>query len=188
MPRFFLLVVLLCFLTSCSQSAAESLPTPLLPTKISSVSTLPASAPETPTRPTASGTSLPENDWRTYQSPGFPIALDYPENWSADEDSTGIHFTSPQGVKIDLRMVDLGSTTPEDYLNEQTIPNTRCSSGANKHGIVVRTCFDTLAGSYSADFVIEATQGEPQLFTLVMRAKGEAEVFKAMAASVRPIL
>lgn len=94
-------------------------------------------------------------------------------------------FTSPQGFVIQLAAVETGNLTPEEYLAENQLPNTRCSTGVNPHGLATRTCLDTLAGSYTADFAIESPGGAKQLLTMSVAKLGDRRTFDAMAASVR---
>jgi hypothetical protein len=129
---------------------------------------------------------LPRAGWKTFVSATWHVALDYPPDWSVEEEATGVTFTSPASVNIQLNLVNTAGLSPEDYLNEHQLPNTRCSSGTNDHDVAVRTCFDTLSRSYSAYFILNASEGPARLLSLTMHWRGDLQVFQAMSASVRP--
>lgn len=168
-------------LVSCSSAGSATLPT-VRPNPTNTFA-LPMNAP-TPT--TASSPSLPSAGWKTFVSANLQVTVDYPPDWSASEQAIVVSFTSTSGDVIQLAKIETGDLSPDEFLNENQLPNTRCSSITNNYGITVRICLDTLSGNYSADFVMASPQGPPQLLSMVMPKHGDLQVFDGMIGSVRP--
>lgn len=112
------------------------------------------------------------------------VAVDYPPDWSVSEQENGVSFTSPSGVLIQLVKIETGGLSPEEFLKENQLPNTRCSTSMDSYGIKVLVCFDTISDSYSANFIMTLSQGTPQLLSMVMLRKGDLKVFDKMVRSV----
>ena len=129
---------------------------------------------------------VPEGGWKTFVSATLSVTVDYPPDWSVREEATGVTFTSAQGATIHLNRIETGVLSAEDFLHEHWLPHTRCSARTNAYGIAARVCFDTLAGSYTADFVVKTSHGPAQLLSLAMPSRGDLAMFNAMLASVRP--
>jgi len=129
---------------------------------------------------------VPEGGWKTFVSPTLPVTVDYPPDWSVREEATGVTFTSARGATIHLMRIETGVLSAEDFWHEHWLPHTRCSARTNAHDIVARVCFDTLASSYAADFVVKTSHGPAQLLSLAMPSHGDLAMFNAMLASVRP--
>ncbi len=144
-----------------------------------------ASAP-IPTEQSSSRTSsspaiLARVGWKTFISTEFQVAVDYPQDWSVSEEESRVTFRSKPGGVIQLSVIETGQLSPENFLKENLLPNTRCSSKTNAAGISVRICFDTLSGSYSAEFILKS-----QLLSLSMPKRGDTQVFNLMVESLRP--
>jgi hypothetical protein len=157
--------------------------TPILPTDTSKPppsSTLVAQSAPNPT-PT-----LPKN-WQTYISPTLRIAVDYPADWVLRETTSGLVFASPQGETIGLAAIDTGNLSPDEFVSETMIPNTRCSSGPNNHGLMARTCLDTISSAYTAYIILKSPNRADRLVALTTRGRGNPQVLNAMVASVRLI-
>ncbi|MDE3091122.1 MAG: hypothetical protein KGJ80_17240 [Chloroflexota bacterium] len=123
---------------------------------------------------------------KTYSSANLNVAINYPADWVAREAGTSVSFTSPQGALIQLSIVETGALSPQDFMNENQIPNTRCSLSTSTHGVRGRTCFDTIAFSYDAEFILKSAGGLERLLSLSTRDRAALPVFTAMVASVRP--
>jgi hypothetical protein len=198
------LLVFVLVVTGCSASNGLNPPTPtrvetneptrapinsvvtMQPTPTVSVETTPIQSPfpagsKPPTTPTVS------NGWKTLVSARLQVALDYPPDWSVHEDAAGVTFASTQGANVALVRVETGNTPPENFLNESDLPNYRCVSSVNGHGLGVRTCIDTIGFTYVANFVIKSPGGPEQLLTLTTRSRGLLETFNAMVASARAV-
>ena len=128
----------------------------------------------------------PEGGWKTFVSATLSVTMDYPQDWSVREEATGVTFTSARGATIHLMRIETGVLSADDFWHEHWLPHTRCSTRTNAYGIVARACFDTLASSYAADFVVKSTHGPAQLLSLAMPSHGDLAMFNAMLASVRP--
>jgi hypothetical protein len=129
---------------------------------------------------------LPSDDWKTFRSETLHVALEYPPDWSAHEQAAGATFTPAHGAIIQLALIETGDFSPEEFLNEHQLPNTRCSSSKNAHDVAVRTCLDTLSGNRTAYFVLNPPQGAARLLALTVFRRGDLQVFQAMVASLRP--
>lgn len=156
---------------------ATSLPTP------NSQMATPVPAQNTPLA-TSTG-QLPQGTpgWQQYHSANLGITIAYPTGWSAVENNGEATFTSPGGEAIYLVVFQANNLSTQDFLNQNELPNTRCSSGDNPQGVQYRTCFDTIALTTTAFLVITPAQGPAQFFTLSTFARGNPDVFNAMLAS-----
>jgi hypothetical protein len=128
----------------------------------------------------------PDGGWKTFVSPTLPVTVDYPPNWSVREETTGVTFTSARGATIQLMRIETGVLSAEDFWREHWLPHTRCSARTNAYGIAARVCYDTLASSYTADFVVKTSHKPAQLLSLSMPGHGDLAMFNTMLASVRP--
>lgn len=173
------LALIAIILVGCSQTGNVS-PTPSIPNP-TKVLTSPTNVP----MPTAaSSPSLPGTGWKTFVSVNLRVAVDYPPDWSVSEQENGVSFTSPSGVLIQLVKIETGGLSPEEFLKENQLPNTRCSTSMDSYGIKVLVCFDTISDSYSANFIMTLSQGTPQLLSMAMLRKGGLKVFDKMVRSV----
>jgi hypothetical protein len=129
---------------------------------------------------------VPEGGWKTFVGATVPVTVDYPLDWSVREEATGVTFTSTRGATIHLMRIETGVLSAEDFWREHWLPHTRCSTRTNAYGIAARVCYDTLASSYAADFVVKTSHGPAQLLSLAMPSHGDLAIFNAMLASVRP--
>ena len=130
--------------------------------------------------------AVPEGAWKTFVSATLPVTVDYPPDWSVREEATGVIFTSAQGATIHLMRIETGVLSAEDLWHEHWLPHTRCSARTNACGVAARVCFDTLAGSSTADFVVKTSRGPARLLSLATPGRGDFAMFNAMLASVRP--
>ncbi len=135
----------------------------------------------------ATPTTIARVGWKTFVSASWNVAVDYPPDWSVREEPMGVTFSSAQGATVLLAPISTGGLPPSSDLAGNDLPNTRCRQITNGYGVAVRSCFDTIAFSYSADFVIQSSGGS-RLFSLSTRTRLPAtlQIFNAMIASVRP--
>ena len=131
-------------------------------------------------------TPLAPSGWKTFTSANLQASLEYPPGWTAREDSVGVSFISPVGMSIVLARVDTSGASPEDFLSETELPNTRCSSGLNAHGMTVRSCLDTISRSHYAYLFINPSGGSQRLWSLSTRSRDNLEVFNTMVGTVHP--
>ena len=178
--RNWYLILTLIILAGCSQAGNVS-PMTVTPNPTNTQS-LPMG---TSTPIAALSKSSPGTEWKTFNSTNWQVALDYPPDWSVSERASGVSFTSQTDVVIQLTKIETGGLSPEEFLKENQLPNTRCTTSVNSYGIDVLDCLDTISGSYSADFVIKPPQGTPQLLSLAMLGKGDLQVFDKMVDSIR---
>jgi hypothetical protein len=160
---------------TASSNSSSSLP----------AASLAASPTSGPLKATPSPAVPKPGEGKTYVNSQWQVAVDYPPEWSVRDQVAGVVFTSPQGAQILLAAVDTGGLTPQDYLDETLLPNTRCTSGTNAHGVAVRACFDTISFSYTT-FLILKPSGAGRLLSLSTGARASLEVFNTMTASARP--
>lgn len=161
---------------TASSNSSSSLP----------AASLSASPTSGPPKVTPSPTVPKSGEGKTYINSQWQIALDYPPDWSVLEQAARVTFTSPQGIEILLAAVETGGLAPQDYLDETLLPNTRCTSGTNAHGVAVRNCFDTISFSYTAFLTLKPASGTERLLSLSTRARANLQVFNTMTASARP--
>ncbi len=145
-------------------------------------------APPGPSLNNSTGAILPTpmltTGWKTYTNASWQVALDYPADWTVRESAAAVTFVSPNGALVQLTPVVTGSSAPPETNDD--LPNTRCTSQTNSHGVMARVCFDTLAFSTIADFGVKPASGVEHWFSLVTnRRTGDLGVFAAMLASVR---
>ena len=184
--------------SACSPTVLTAAPNPTQPahpTKPTvrpplepSPSPAPTSLPEktgllpSPTQPALVTPALPSTGWSTYTNKDMGLALDYPPDWSVEESAGRASFTSPEGRRIDLAVVDTGSLTPEEFLAKEQLPNTRCSTRINPYEVTIKSCLDTISFSTTAYFSLPSSA---QLLSLNLIGRGNFDVFNAMLDSVR---
>ena len=120
---------------------------------------------------------VPEGGWKTFVSATLSVTVDYPPDWSVREEATGVTFNSARGATIHLNRIETGVLSAEDFWHEHWLPHTRCSARTNAYSIAARVCFDTLAGSYTANFVVQTSQRPAQLLSLAMPSRGDLAIF-----------
>jgi hypothetical protein len=123
----------------------------------------------------------------TFASRTLGVALDHPSDWTVAEQASEATFTSPQGVTIRLALATAGSTggvAASDDASLERLPNVRCSSVTNAQGVEFRTCLDTIARSYTSEFILGSGSSARRV-SLSMARRLDLRVFNAMVASVR---
>ena len=193
----FALMALILVLSGCSGTAASSNSGTPQPGTATEVATMPAGggAPTSTPMPSQTGTATPgassatpsvtvPGNWKEFSSTQFQVSLNYPPNWTVKETQSGVDLSSPQGVMILLAQVATGGLSAEQYLNQNQLPNTRCTPSTNPHGLKLVTCFDTIARSYSAYMVVKTTQGSSELLSLSLDQQSEVQTFETILASL----
>jgi hypothetical protein len=128
--------------------------------------------------------SLPQG-WQTFIWAELHIAIDYPPDWSVKILATGLAFSSPQKAVINLTRAAASGIPPEDYLAENDLPNTRCTTIKNRYGVAARTCFDTIARTTSANLVITPPQGEVIILVLATEGRSAPQIVDGIIQSIR---
>ena len=118
--------------------------------------------------------SPPLEGWQTFTDHDLGISIDYPADWSLDQEAESVKFISPQGQIILLQ------TAKIDEQNGQT-----CASLINSYGMTVDTCVNTATSTYSANFNLAAANLSTQWLTLSTANREALDVYKAMLNSVR---
>jgi hypothetical protein len=129
-------------------------------------------------------TPLAPSGWKSFTSAKLQAALEYPPDWIAREDSAGVTFTSPAGTAIVLAGVNTSGASPADFLSETELPNTRCSSSTNAHGLTVLSCLDTIARSHFAYLFLKPAGASVRLWSLSTGSRGTLDVFNTMIETV----
>ena len=127
------------------------------------------------------------SDWRPFTSTHLRVVINHPIDWSVKEQSNSIDFTSPDGIVTQLKLIGRGDLSPNGLIYDNDLPDTRCSTATNAYGIAVRACFDELAGSRTASFIVQYPEGQASVFSLLTGTRGSVRVFDAMLASIRPL-
>lgn len=167
---------------AATATSAPASPSPTGPPALPPPTSGAAQAPGVPTPLSRAG-------WKTIASSKLHLAVEYPPDWTATEDSTGIAFAGPQGAMVKLSAINTGGLSPQEYQTQQSdLPNTRCTTSTNPNGISARICLDTISFSYTADIIVKPANAPAELLTLVtsVRKGGDVNVFYAMVSSVKP--
>jgi hypothetical protein len=152
--------------------ASTSAPS-LAPTGMASGATQTAGS--APMIPYHTATPVVAAGWIVYTNPDLQVSLSVPADWSIDSTSTGATFTPPQnGVPIVLAV---STSSPA----AEPLPNTRCTTIVNEHGVSIDRCFDTIAFAYDATFTING-----HTLSLSTTQHGDINVYDAMLNSVQP--
>ncbi len=112
--------------------------------------------------------------WQTFADQDFGISVDYPGDWSIDQEGESARFTSPQGKAILLQAAKNDEQSDQD-----------CASLINSYGLTVDTCVNTATSTYSATFNLAAANRSAQWLTLSTANPEALDVYKAMLNSVR---
>lgn len=168
----------------------ESTETPTSPNRTAgptlATTSTPALTPQSFSTPAGLATTVSSAGWKTYVNTKWHVAVDYPPDWAVRPGTGAVTFRSPRGAEIELAPVDTGGESPEDFLGNSDLPNTRCASQTNPQGITARVCLDTISFSTIAQFIMKAANGTQSLLSLVTnRRTGDLAVLNAMLASVR---
>jgi hypothetical protein len=123
-------------------------------------------------------TSTPLEGWQTFTSTALGVAVDYPVDWSVNENDEGAIFTSPQGLTI-LLQVEKSNRNPSATGQD-------CSTLINDFGQTGDICFDAATFSYSAVFKKPADESTPWL-TLSVISREKPVVFYQMFSSLRSV-
>jgi hypothetical protein len=134
------------------------------------------------------GTPSAPAGWQTYVNQTWQVAIDYPGDWTVHQAGPAFYFSGPGAGTVQLSQVPAGGVAPQQYLQQEPLPNERCRLGQNPHNVQTRVCLDTIARTWTADLVITGPDGKNRLFTLSMsfpRGAGQ-QTFDQMVASARP--
>lgn len=125
--------------------------------------------------------------WQTFIWTALHLEIDYPPNWSVTILSGGLVFNSTQGQSIKIARIEQPGLSPDDFLTENDLPNTRCTSGKNDYGARVRTCLDTISRSITANMVINISNGDAAFLSLTANRLGDSQIIDAVVGSVRNV-
>ena len=126
--------------------------------------------------------------YQTFVSSRLGVAVDYPEGWTASEQPSGATFKSPEGMPVHLMPIEQ-ETAGDQPGNDmpEWLPNTRCSTSTNAHGITALVCLDTISRTYTAGFAVKPPgEGASRRFSLSAGLRVGHAIFSAMLASIRP--
>jgi len=116
--------------------------------------------------------------WLSFTSPSLGVSLEYPADWSVDQQANGIAFRSPQGLTIFLQL--------DRVNNDQMIDkNQDCTSLINNYGLSSEVCVDASSSTYSASFDLIPSDGTAQRIVLSTMDKEALDVYRGMLNSLR---
>ncbi len=180
-----------CSPITSSNAAPTAIKTTVPPLEITAAATLPVA---TPLNSEISPTNTPGGQayqrpagWELYQDGDLRILLAYPTGWVVGEQGSEIVFQGPGADRISLEKVDAGGLSLQEFLDQNQLPNTRCTNGTNPFGVAFQSCFDTLAFSTTVFLVISPPQGNTQLFSLSTFQRGSQDILEEMTASFQPL-
>jgi len=129
-----------------------------------------------------------EGGQRAFVSSSLGLALDYPEGWTAVEQTSDVTFKSPEGMVVHLTRIEQGASgeQPGNDMPER-LPNTRCSTSTNAHGVAALVCLDTISRTYTAGFALQPRGDDAsRRFSLAAGFRVGYPIFSTMLASIRP--
>jgi hypothetical protein len=121
-------------------------------------------------------TPLPA-DWKPFSSDNLQVTINHPVGWAVKEQRNSIAFTSPDGIITQLTLIGRGDLSSRGLIYDNDLPDTRCSTDTNAHGVTVRMCLDKLAESRNASFVLKSSDGQANVFSLLTGNRGSLQVF-----------
>lgn len=119
--------------------------------------------------------------WQTFTSAGLGVTVDYPPDWSVAEQADGATFTSPQGMAIQLQVVNAGTGDADS-----STANQECTPLINAYGLSLETCGDSASHHYSAQFHLIRADGSTEQLRLSTSTQETLDVYKAMLNLLRP--
>jgi hypothetical protein len=130
--------------------------------------------------PSTRGSTLTEN-WQTFTSSALRITVNYPSDWSVEEQTDAVVFTSPTGTTIQLT-----ETTAATDNNEFKVGNQYCTARTNEHGQTAEICVDNASFTYTANFTLPMKDGSTRTVMLITKTRAAGDVFEAMFNSLQP--
>ncbi len=118
--------------------------------------------------------ALPEG-WEEFSSAALHIAVNYPSNWSVEEQANEIRFRSPSGAVILFQV-----HTPSDI----TPGNPQCTTLITDYGQAANLCGGE--GMYSAEFNLQLKDGSSEALTISTTSDEALEVYKQMINLLHP--
>jgi hypothetical protein len=119
--------------------------------------------------------------WQTFTSAGLGVAVDYPPDWSVAEQADGATFTSPQGMTIQLQLVNAGAGDADNSTGNQ-----ECTPLINAYGLSLEACGDSASHRYSAQIHLIRADGSTEQLRLSTSTQDTLDVYKAMLNTLRP--
>ena len=120
---------------------------------------------------------------KTFTSTTWGVALEYPANWSVDDDGEEVTFRSEDGRTIVLGRSAIDS--PSEPAPGRRTRNPQCSTTTTAHDVAATVCVETTSLARRA--VLDLKTRDGRQFRLALRTRGrDSQIFDAMLASVRP--
>jgi hypothetical protein len=120
---------------------------------------------------------------KTFTSAKWGVALDCPDDWSADDDGEEVAFRSADGATILLgRSVTDNRSEPAPG---RRMPKPQCTTTTTPHDVIATVCVDPTSMARRAVLVLKTRDGRQSRLAIrtLMR---DAQVFDALVSSVRP--
>ena len=121
---------------------------------------------------------------KTFTHARWEVALDYPGDWSAEDNGEDVTFESPAGASIVLSPA--ASESRADPAPGRRAAQPSCTTTTTRHDVVATTCIDAASHAERAVLVLEPHTNRER--RLMLRSRGaDPRVFRAIVASVRAI-
>jgi hypothetical protein len=123
-----------------------------------------------------------EDRLKTFTNAKWAVAMEYPSDWSVDDDGDEVTFRSDDGESIVLGRV--GTDSPSEPAPGRRNQKPQCSTVTTAHDVVATVCFDPASLTRRAVLVLKTRDGVQS--RLAIRTRGrDAQHLDAMVASVR---
>jgi len=125
----------------------------------------------------------PPAAWKTLDSAHWGVSIDYPADWTVDQDDEGtMTFQSKTGDTI--RLESPLSDNRSDPAPGRRAASARCTTTTTAHAVAATVCVDSMAASRRAVLVLRAKEGAQRRIALTAHVT-DAAIFDAIVASVR---
>ena len=158
-----------------ASSPSTAAATQLLGTPGASPKVIKVHPPHLPVAVTAGALPTLRAGWQSYTSQTLKVSVNYPADWTVEEQADGAAFRSPAGDLIRLQAA--GPSQSSDL---------QCDSLVNSYGLTVQACFDAGTATYSAEFTVAANPALGQPVQLSTTAQTGLEVYRSMLDSLHP--
>ena len=119
---------------------------------------------------------------KTFTSAIWGLALDYPDDWSVDDDGEEVRFRSADGSTIVLGRT--GTDRPSEPAPGRRTAKPQCTTATNAHDVVSTVCVDPVSMARRAVLALKMRDGRQSRVAISTRIR-DSRVFDALVASAR---
>jgi hypothetical protein len=122
------------------------------------------------------------NTWKTFTSEAWGVALDYPPDWTVDNDGDEVTFRSASAATIVLGRT--ATDAPSEPAPGRRAPKPDCTTTTTVHDVAATVCVDPTSSARRAVLVLKTRNGRQYRLALRTREQ-DPQIFDAILASVR---